>query len=131
MEVIIDAGAAKHRRRFKRWLPFVDRAIHTLAEILSRKDLFPKKLLLRAKRPRHIISGVGMCMEWGRYGHCRTEDAVWISMDMSAPSHKFKDTLLHEIAHIGADVAYGDPTHSERWTHLYKELKKRTGTHRI
>ena len=45
-------------------------------------------------------------------------------MDMSAKTYKFRNTLLHEIAHFGAVAVNNNWKDNAEWAAIFKKLRK-------
>jgi hypothetical protein len=130
MQIIVKATDPKHRRRLEYWTPFLLKLFDKLKEI-SPEIKLPEEVIFKPLKPRRLPhSEVRLNSDWAIMG-CTFQGEWWIGMDMRSPTHKFKDSLFHEVAHFGAVLTAGDwkckkkgKRGGELWENFYKRLKE-------
>ena len=84
----------------------------------------PHEITLKPLRARRIPgTDFSLCMNWGMMGHT-WDEKWWLAMDMSAKTYKFRNTLLHEIAHFGAVAVNNNWKDNAEWAAIFKKLRK-------
>ena len=80
-------------------------------------------MLKTLKGRRMSGTDFSVCIYWGMMGH-EAEGEWWLAMSMDADTYKFRNTLLHEIAHFGAVAINNNWKDNAEWAALFKKLKK-------
>lgn len=124
IKITIEAKDPKHERRLRRWAPFIRDAFESLRAVIPRKAKLPAEITLKTLKARRLPgTDVSLCLEWGMMGHT-WDKKWWLAMAMDADTYKFRNTLLHEIAHFGAIAMNNNWKHDSEWAAILKKLRK-------